>query len=265
MDLITYALCKKGSSIPLRGKEQFDVITNGTLVYAEHLVHNDIDPDSPFTINGYSLTTNEYEDGTTLLISVVGVEDGEVTVGTQLSYDTDGVLFLVLDDDGLDGKEYILASGKTTIYPDNVLNLYDPNDPHGDETFYPDYVVYNESLDCYTLSEDYDASAFYKAISDGKCGMVCVNNVRYTIAQYSFEEVGEGIALAIYTGASNGDLGFYILNYGQFAPAADESDDNTDNNLPDINPIDLGGGNDPLPSPNEPDVVATTKKKTRKE
>lgn len=265
MDLITYALCKKGSNIPLRGKEQLNVITRGTLVYAEHTLPNAIDPDSPFTVHGYSLTTNEYEDETTLLLSVVGAEDGEVTVGNQLAYDTDGVLFLILDSDSLDGKEYILASGKTTIYPDNILNLYDPNDPHGDQSYFPDYVEYDETLEVYEISADYDASAFYKAISDGKCGMVCVNNVRYTIAQYSFEDVGEEIALAIYTGVSNGDLFFYILNYGQITPTADESDDNTDDNLPDVNPIDLGGGNDPLPSPNEPDVVATTKKKTRKE
>lgn len=73
---------------------------------------------------------------------------------------------------GQSGKQVKIYS--TSIqFPSNVLCLYDPTDPKGDESYLPEYAEYDDG---YWVSSDYDASGFYNALTHGNAAYAVLYN-----------------------------------------------------------------------------------------
>ena len=98
----------------------------------------------------------------------------------------DGKYYFVTDATVFDGASgEVVAIYKTAlIFPPNVLCLYDPTDPKGDESYLPEYVEYDGG---YWVSSDYDASGFYNALTHG--------NAAYAVLPQSSSNNGYEYAL----------------------------------------------------------------------
>ena len=101
----------------------------------------------------------------------------------------------------------VVAIYKTALqFPSNVLCLYDPTDPKGDESYLPEYVEYDEG---FWVSSDYDASGFYNALTHG--------NAAYAVLPNSGSNNGYGYVLAgaFYLSTDNDDESYLAVSlYG---------------------------------------------------
>lgn len=161
---------------------------------------------------------------------------------------------------GDDGKYYFAAEGeggqshsvfygasgeivkiyKTSLeFPDNVINMYDPDDPHGDETYYPSYASYDETHGV-VIDETFDGSALYKRLIFGQPIWVRYCNVEYDVTYFRPQTE---FAMVEYDGDNypsfnTSDDSFIITNYGQLDSQSDDDSDDSEES---------GGNDDQIP------------------
>ena len=198
MDVVTYALCKKngGSSIlPTEIENDLYTETLGEVVEFQLTVMGQTQTFSGIEAVGMTADiANAIQDDTTT---------GEDPAPMKYTYRIGDVIYddladaqdfvpLFADDEKYYFIARIFASGevvaiyKTALqFPPNVLCLYDPSDPKGDESYLPEYVEFDEG---YSVSSDYDASAFYNALTSG--------NAAYVVLPNSASNIGYEYALA---------------------------------------------------------------------
>lgn len=172
----------------------------------------------------------------------------------------DGKYYFVAENTVFSGASgEVAAVYKTALqFPPNVLCLYDPTDPKGDESYLPEYAEYDDG---YWVYEDYDASAFYNTLTNG--------NVAYAVLPLSDSNNGYEYALVgsfypltdgeeNYLSVSTWDAPVFIYNYQGASSESEIIDENSglggEVNADDggsivINPI--GGGDHEMPSPND--------------
>ncbi len=158
----------------------------GKFIDAEEYIHGTLGDDIPFTwkverfvfytiyycvLDIPSNLDPEYVDANDLALEIEGkvftnvqyVLNGNVV--TSLKVNVDGMINSYTSGDAIRGLSARLVR-REYVFPDCVLNLYDEDDPHGDESFLP---VYAENDDGYlVISAKQDMSAFYKALNSGK-------------------------------------------------------------------------------------------------
>lgn len=161
--------------------------------------------------------------------------------------------------DGASGE--VVAIYKTALqFPPNVLCLYDPTDPKGDESYLPEYVEYDDG---YWVSADYDASAFYDALTHGNAAYAVIyngesnNGYEYMIAgAFHPETDGDESYLSVSLWNANA----YIYNWtGVVDSNEDEPNAQTDDEQSGadvgivIDPI--GGGDHEIPAPDNGEAM----------
>lgn len=159
----------------------------------------------------------------------------------------DGKYYFVAENpDGSKRTVFYGASGsvvkiyKTALeFPDNVINMYDPDDPHGDETYYPSYASYDETYGV-VIDETFDGSALYKRLIFGQPIWVRYCNVEDDVTYFRpqtefamFEYDGGN-----YPSFNTSDDFFIITNYGQLDSQSDDDSDDSEES---------GGNDDQIP------------------
>lgn len=169
----------------------------------------------------------------------------------------------VLADDGkyyftIEGTVFYGASGevvaiyKTALqFPSNVLCLYDPTDPKGDESYLPEYAEYDDG---YWVSSDYDASGFYNALLHGNAAYAVIpnsesnNGYSYVLAGSFYPDTDDDDESYLVVSLFNtGDA--YIYNWTGANADEEENEESDVSNEIIINPI--GGGDHEMPDNGE--------------
>ena len=96
----------------------------------------------------YTVTYENAPGGSKLVVSTVGTE----TLGGYTTAES------------LKGKRIRLYTAET-VYPPNLLNLYDADDPNGDGSYMPTYATYDEGA--VTLADYFDAAPYYDRLKRG--------------------------------------------------------------------------------------------------
>lgn len=152
----------------------------------------------------------------------------------------------------------VVAIYKTSlIFPPNVLCLYDPADPKGDESYLPEYAEYDDGV--FVVSSDYDASAFYNALTNGYAVYAVFHNFdsnngyEYMLTGSFYPFIDDDDENCLVVSLFGGD-DVYIYNW----TGANDNDDE-ENEVSDdsgeiiINPI--GGGDHEMPAPDDEETM----------
>ena len=118
----------------------------------------------------------------------------------------DGKYYFTTDTTVFDGAsgEVVAIYKIALIFPPNVLCLFDSTDPKGDESYLPEYVEFDTG---YFVSSDYDASAFYNALTHG--------NAAYAVLPYSKSNNGYiyEVAGSFYLSTDNDDESYLAVSF----------------------------------------------------
>lgn len=121
----------------------------------------------------------------------------------------------------------VVISGET-VYPPNVLNLYDPDDPHGDTSYMPEYATYNGGE--ITLSNDFDASPYYDRLKRGMPVWIRMPYESYGTVVPEYIQIIEWHLTDDYAGLGMGTREYYIYTEN-YRPETETEE------TPNINPL----------------------------
>ena len=180
----------KGMNPPLDVKEVEHVSTLyetvlGDMVEFEYTLVGKTNTAKGYLLADYDVTPNIETD-------VIYLGDDECTYIGQKGDDNKvylDVTHAVTEDPTFDIKGEIFKIIRTVtevIYPPNLLNLYDPDDPHGDGSHLPEYATYDGDI---TLSNDFDASPIYARLCRGQSVYCRMYTGYYDDEDYSFFEI----------------------------------------------------------------------------
>ena len=167
----------------------------------------------------------------------------------------DGKYYFVTDATVFDGASgEVVAIYKVALqFPPNVLCLFDPTDPKGDESYLPEYVEYDDG---YYVSSDYDASAFYNAITSGNAAYAALpqpnsdNGYEYVLAGSFYLSTDNDDESCLLVSLFSADA--YIYNWTGANANDEENEESDDGNEIIINPI--GGGDHEMPAPDNGNI-----------
>lgn len=149
-------------------------------------------------------------------------------VSDAIQPDTSGKIILISDlaDTGIAG-DHLEIYTESLICSANFINLFDPDDPHGEGTYLPSFVEIDDDLNALLINDSVDMSQVYSRMKRG--GTVWLRRYDGDFASYIFiprwwiYETDSGAYLVFYD--CDYETKYATKNFGYVAPNSDDGDD----------------------------------------